>query len=352
MSTLYRRGKTWYLRYTDPADGHMKWVSLKTKDKAKASAKRARLDALLIVGLPVEAPAPPVSTLADLEAKYIAWADLHHRASTKDSYLWALGKLKAVCNSIALGDIGIAHLDTVMARMKREARAAKTMNVCIKSLKAVFGIAVEQVWMPGPNPFSGARLMEEPARHVRWLDKAQVAAVLEAAKGHSRDMLLYFALGIHAGLRKAEIVQARWEWFDWDGKLIHVVGIDSDDDDNGWNPKGKRPRTIPFPEALQAILGEYRQAQGFVVAPDAAPGRDRYRFDPRKSFEAICVAAGVRWCTPKTLRHTFASQLVSAGVSLFKVSVWLGHADPKTTMIYAHLAPADKDIDRPYAPKT
>jgi len=348
MSTLYLRGKTWYLRYQDGAK--TVWTSLHTKDAAKAEARRARIEALLVAGLPVEAPPPAVCTLADLEDRYRAWADLHHRQSTRDSYLWALGKLKAACNGAALADVGIAHLDVVKARFKSAGRAAKTTNVCIKSLKALFGIAVEQHWIPGPNAFSGARLIEEPARHVKWLDKAQVAAVLDAAKAHSQDMLLYFALGIHAGLRKAEIVQARWEWFDWEQKLIHMVGIDSDDDEpTGWDPKGKRPRTIPFPEQLQAILGEFRQAQGFIIAPSAAPGRDRYRFDPRKSFEAVAVAAAVPWCTPKTLRHTFASQLVSAGVSLFKVSQWLGHADSKTTMIYAHLSPRDADIDRPYA---
>ncbi len=34
------------------------------------------------------------------------------------------------------------------------------------------------------------------------------------------------------------------------------------------------------------------------------------------------------------------------GVSIFKVSQWMGHADVKTTMIYAHLAPVDDDINR------
>ena len=47
-----------------------------------------------------------------------------------------------------------------------------------------------------------------------------------------------------------------------------------------------------------------------------------------------------------TLRHTFASHLVSNGVSLYKVSRWLGHKDLTTTQIYAHLAPGDNDINR------
>jgi site-specific recombinase XerD len=39
------------------------------------------------------------------------------------------------------------------------------------------------------------------------------------------------------------------------------------------------------------------------------------------------------------LRHTHASRLAQAGVSLYKISRALGHADYQSTTIYAHLCP-------------
>jgi len=47
----------------------------------------------------------------------------------------------------------------------------------------------------------------------------------------------------------------------------------------------------------------------------------------------------------ETLRHTFASHLVMNGISIYKVSQWLGHKSVNTTMIYAHLAPQDDEIN-------
>jgi integrase len=45
--------------------------------------------------------------------------------------------------------------------------------------------------------------------------------------------------------------------------------------------------------------------------------------------------------TMHTLRHSYASKLVKNGISLFEVSVLLGHSDSKMTQRYAHLAPND-----------
>ncbi|MFE0151804.1 tyrosine-type recombinase/integrase [Nonomuraea sp. NPDC059007] len=52
-----------------------------------------------------------------------------------------------------------------------------------------------------------------------------------------------------------------------------------------------------------------------------------------------------RW-SPHVMRHTAASWLVQAGVSLYQVQVLLGHEDPRTTQRYVHLAPGAHDAVR------
>lgn len=74
-----------------------------------------------------------------------------------------------------------------------------------------------------------------------------------------------------------------------------------------------------------------------------------YRYHPKKVWARIMKrveAAGGRPITMNGMRHSFASNLLIAGVSDVKVSRWLGHAD--TRMVhrhYGHLLSYDEDID-------
>jgi len=43
-----------------------------------------------------------------------------------------------------------------------------------------------------------------------------------------------------------------------------------------------------------------------------------------------------------TLRHSYATHLLDAGVSIRLISAYLGHASLETTLIYAHLTPVNE----------
>jgi integrase len=60
-------------------------------------------------------------------------------------------------------------------------------------------------------------------------------------------------------------------------------------------------------------------------------------------FILIRNKAGLRDVTTHSLRHTCASRLVQAGVSLYDVQKWLGHKSITQTERYAHLAPGNQD---------
>jgi integrase len=69
------------------------------------------------------------------------------------------------------------------------------------------------------------------------------------------------------------------------------------------------------------------------------PSRDGtgHRVDLKKPWPAICKAAGINGLRVHDLRHSYASFLVSAGLSLPVIGALLGHTQPQTTARYAHL---------------
>jgi integrase len=63
-----------------------------------------------------------------------------------------------------------------------------------------------------------------------------------------------------------------------------------------------------------------------------------------RGFKAACRAAGVRVVRFHDLRHTFATGLAATGQPLRTIQEFLGHADAKTTQIYAHYAPSAQEV--------
>ena len=83
----------------------------------------------------------------------------------------------------------------------------------------------------------------------------------------------------------------------------------------------------------------------YMLAPQSTQGRSRYRYDFRRPFAEYMAAHGESWISPHTMRRTFASLHASAGVSIYKIAVWLGDDVRVVQRHYAQLAPGNADIE-------
>lgn len=338
MASIYQRGGIWYIKYF--VGRRRVYRSLRTTSRREAETAKRQVEAKLALASPTPRGARTDTTLAQAWKWWQAWAETRIAPATVEGYHYAVQAWESVYAGRRIASIKPADVQHYQERRLADGRSAKTANNELIALRAIVNRAAREQWYGGRNPFAGFTRLPREQRRPRWLSVEEMDRVLDAAELYSRSMLLFVALCTFAGLRKGEAVAARWEWLDWDAGLLHVQ------QDNGFATKSRRERTIPLHSRLREILMPYRQGEGYVVAPDTTQGKHRYRYDPKTGLAAVVGAAGVPWCTAHTLRHTFASQLVSAGVDLYKVSVWLGHADVTTTQIYAHLRPQDQDIER------
>ena len=121
--------------------------------------------------------------------------------------------------------------------------------------------------------------------------------------------------------------------------------------------KGNRPRTVYFSERAIKWLGKYLETRKDDKKPLFINYHKGKNIPPRltsRSIEKIIKKyvslAGLPANTsPHTLRHSFATDLLSQGVDLRLIQEFLGHRNIATTQIYAHVTSKQlRDVHRQF----
>src|SRR5687768_3297514 len=96
--------------------------------------------------------------------------------------------------------------------------------------------------------------------------------------------------------------------------------------------KGDKPRNVLLPAELAAVLAEMRgQASSEARVFPITERRINYIVKATAKRAGINPATSAHW-----LRHAHASHAIDGGAPITLVSQTLGHADLKTTSVYAH----------------
>lgn len=140
-------------------------------------------------------------------------------------------------------------------------------------------------------------------------------------------------VAVCTGLRLREIVEARWQDYDKANGILYLTGAN----------KTASARAVPLSaEARKVIEAQVRHVKAehiFVDGRGKPYAEDRERNRISQWTRAVAKGARLGEVSFHTLRHTFASWLVQAGVPLYEVQTLLGHSDPKLTQRYASLRP-------------
>ncbi|WP_256702688.1 site-specific integrase [Burkholderia ubonensis] len=128
-----------------------------------------------------------------------------------------------------------------------------------------------------------------------------------------------------APFRKYELLKLEWSRVDFDRAVLSLEPSDT--------KNGKR-RVVPLNDEAMAALRDQREWVRVTVPRSpwvfAVASGDRMT-TIQKGFRAVCVRAGIDDFRVHDLRHTFASWLVMAGVSLYVVKDLLGHSSIRVT---------------------
>src|SRR5664280_3360145 len=139
------------------------------------------------------------------------------------------------------------------------------------------------------------------------------------------------------GLRAGEVRGLRLADVDMGRRQVRVVG------------KGGRERVVPVDRPFFTELGGYLRDERpvgcaspecFVVLRGPTAGGPLTEAGLRRIFRTHRARADTPRVRPHRLRHTFGTELATAGIDLLVLRELMGHASPETTARYVHLSAA------------
>ncbi|MGB5895236.1 MAG: tyrosine-type recombinase/integrase, partial [Ignavibacteriaceae bacterium] len=198
------------------------------------------------------------------------------------------------------------------------------------NIKASLNWAVQNNYLL-ENPSKSIKRIIPPQKLPLYYTREDFQKLLDVIDKEDVKDLVIFA--VNTGLRQSELLNLQFRQVNFSNRTIIL-------DNQTHITKSKRIRSVPLNETAFNIIQKRNN------------GREQNVFTIRESgikqdwivhnFKKYVLKAKVN---PKlhfhSLRHTFASWLVQKGISIYEVSKLLGHADIKTTEIYAHLRSDD-----------
>lgn len=226
-----------------------------------------------------------------------------------------------------------------------EALSGATVNRYLATLRLVCKRA-KDVWKAEVGDWSAGEHKQDEAKHREvFLTHEQARLLVEKAVPHLRPILM---LAFATGMRKANVVQLRWENVSLDLARALVI------------QKGERRLAVDLPDMAVSLLAALQPDPAERKGPifwfgNPAAGCDCTRCanrlfagkpiqDVKRSFASAAKAAGLTEMEAGRLRfhdirHSHASWMLAATGDLLLVSKRLGHANVATTQRYAHLLP-------------
>ncbi|MBI4644358.1 MAG: site-specific tyrosine recombinase XerD [Deltaproteobacteria bacterium] len=232
-------------------------------------------------------------------------------------------------------EVSLEDLQNYLAALEARGLSARSRARRLSALRQFFRFLLREEKLSA-NPVELLDSPRLPLKLPKVLGEQEVAMLLSATDPATpwgqRDGALLEVL-YATGLRVSELVGLTLKQVDLRRGVVRVRG------------KGSKERVVPLVSQAVEKLGLYlSQGRAKVLGGKESPflflnrrGGPLSRQGFWKILKRYALQAGVRDLSPHTLRHSFATHLLSRGANLRVLQLLLGHADLATTQIYTHL---------------
>jgi integrase len=245
----------------------------------------------------------------------------------------------------AIDEITPVLIEDFIAAKREQGLAIKSIRNYLGLLQAIFTLGVRRGWASSNPVVAIDKPRDRRNPEVRHLSLAELESLIAAAPDDElgpTERALYLTAAM-TGLRRGELLALRWQDVDWDVRIVRVRRTYTRGRFGA--PKSHHSaRAVPLADRVVRTLQQHHKNTPFRDEDDLVfchPTRGTV-IDPskvRKRFQAAARRAGLRPVRFHDLRHCYGTRLASAGAPLRAIQSWMGHADQRTTLIYAAWAP-------------
>lgn len=228
------------------------------------------------------------------------------------------------------------HAEELVRVLLSKGHAPSGVNLILTTFKSVLISAKREKFIQF-NPFAEIKnLKENPLPDIYW-DKTEITQFLRA--NINDEFFHLYVVALNTGMRRGELGGLCWDRLDFTNGLITVsrtldrIGLRE-------STKTNLKRYVPMNDlVLKSFKALMKQQESltFVFTKSGRPIAVNHLY---RAFKNAQKKAGfTRFIRFHDLRHTFASQFMMSGRSIYDLQKILGHTKMEMTLRYAHFSP-------------
>lgn len=249
--------------------------------------------------------------------------------NTIREYSYDLKMFQGFVNDKEMEEVTTGDIRKFLLHLKRDKNyASRSLHRKICSLRSFYKFIQKENYIQR-NPAETITSPKIPKSLPKTITVDETLKLITTPT-NARDKCILYLL-YSSGMRVSEIINLNIDHIDINDKMLRVIG-----------GKGDKDRNIPLNSQFFKVLEEYLCVRKAMNGEEAlivnrSGTRTTTRSIQRLLKKYVEMSGIKKKITPHTLRHAFATHLLSNQVDIRVIQELLGHASLSTTQLYTHV---------------
>ena len=320
MKLFKRQNGIYYIKIVNE-NGKEKRIS--TKCKKKKDALQFLTNYKLQLNKPEEVK---IYFLKDVVQNYLSSCQKRFTPKYYSIMKYTLIRFEHFCGNIEVENITSQVCEKFI--MEKYSSAKFMANLLYRNTKTFFRWAVENEYLVD-SPIRKIKPPKVPTKNPEWLTENDLEIVLKKVK--NKNLIPIYKLLFYTGLRANERLSLHWSNVDLAVKIISIKN------ENGFQTKTQIDKILPINEKAFKIFANLYQLNDYGLVFIKNGIKLNVDYVSKQFKKAIKETNLNQNLHLHSLRHSFASNLIANGASLYHVSKLLSHSRISTTEKYSHV---------------